>query len=87
MISRELSRRSLLKTAATSAVAATWPVKGAFAQVPSFEANGIKVLAFDFQGSCVDYFTPLMEAGRRINAEKKRSRLGPHDQGVARLLS
>jgi 2-haloacid dehalogenase len=71
MILRNPSRRSFLMTAATSAVAATLPVKRTLAQVPSFDASGIKVLAFDFQGSCVDYFTPLMDAGRRINAEKK----------------
>lgn len=71
MISRNLSRRLFLTTAATTALAATLPVKETFAQAPSFDASGIKVLAFDFQGSCVDYYTPLMEAGRRINAEKQ----------------
>jgi 2-haloacid dehalogenase len=74
MISRDLSRRSFLMTAAASTVAATLPIEQTLAQnpsqAPSFEAGAIKVLAFDFQGSCVDYFTPLMEAGRRINADK-----------------
>jgi 2-haloacid dehalogenase len=70
-MSTELSRRSFLKSAATTAVVAGLPLTGALAQTPQFDVSQIKVLAFDFQGSCVDYYSPLIEAGLKINAEKK----------------
>ncbi|MDR3518521.1 MAG: haloacid dehalogenase type II [Azospirillaceae bacterium] len=64
------SRRSLLKSIAGSALLAALP-KVSAAATAAFDARAIKVLAFDFQGSCVDYTSPLMAMGAQINKDKK----------------
>ncbi|MEI9982496.1 MAG: haloacid dehalogenase type II [Aliidongia sp.] len=59
----------MLKTAAGSALLAGLPFATAQA-APAFDPNRIKVMAFDFQGSCVDYTSPLMAMGARVNTQK-----------------
>lgn len=71
MITTHISRRSLLTAAATTALVADLPLRRAAAEAVPFDVSKIKVIGFDFQGTCVDYYTPLMEAGSKINAEKK----------------
>jgi len=71
----QLSRRSVLLSATGGAViAAAAPLIAVEAQaavmVGSFDATKIRALAFDMQGSVLDYYTPLMQAGARINKAK-----------------
>jgi 2-haloacid dehalogenase len=65
----ETTRRTLLKTAAGAALLAGTPGLSRAAP-PGFDPGRIKVMAFDFQGSCVDYTGPLMAMGAEINHRK-----------------
>jgi len=63
----EIARRTLLKTAAGAALLTAMPGS---ARAATFDPAKIKVMAFDFQGSCVDYTGPLMAMGAEINQKK-----------------
>jgi 2-haloacid dehalogenase len=64
----EIARRTMLKTAAGAVLLAGLPA--ASRAEPGFDVGRIKVLAFDFQGSCVDYTGPLIAMGAEINRKK-----------------
>lgn len=71
-------RRTFFRTAAGAALAAsaTDLLQGSgmahAATAPGIaeSLDPIKVLAFDFQGSCMDFYTPISEMGQAINAAK-----------------
>lgn len=69
------NRRKVLKVATGAAIALATPV--AFPGAPpvfvgqdGFDPGRIKLLAFDFQGSVVDAYTPINEMGLALNASK-----------------
>jgi 2-haloacid dehalogenase len=72
-------RRQILKTTAGALLATASVVDllhgtgiAHAADITSTPGNvgSIKVLAFDFQGSCVNYYDPIAEMGQAINAKK-----------------
>ncbi len=72
-----ITRRSLFKLGGAAAAAAVVP--GGILGTPPAEAaqttspGGLKGLAFDIQGSTVDFYTPLMTMGQRVNRDKHLS--------------
>ncbi len=73
-----VTRRSLFQSAGVAAVAAVLPgvilgAPPAAAAVATAAAGGLKALAFDIQGSTVDFYTPLMTMGQRVNRAKQLS--------------